>query len=332
MDIEDALAAGWALTIRACRYVAEGAGAYHWIVQDDAGRTWFVTCDDLDTKPWLGSDRDAVFDGLRHAYETAIGLRRAGLSFVVAPVPASSGAAANRIDDRHSVCLFEYVEGTPGEWGQPVGAQARHERIALLAELHRSPPPDCIAVARGLSMPGRAAFETTLGELDHPWEGGPLSDLLRCELTTHRDDIARALERLDDFAGRLIGGRPAAVVTHGEPHPGNLIETGTGVALIDWDTVALDRPERDLWMLDDGRATVATAYRQLTGVEVDCEALAAYRLLWALNDLAAFSLRLRGEHRWDADSRKALEAVCGILRGDEPSPYGLRQPKVMAGP
>jgi spectinomycin phosphotransferase len=31
------------------------------------------------------------------------------------------------------------------------------------------------------------------------------------------------------------------VVTHGEPHPGNLIQTSAGLVLIDWDTVAVAR-------------------------------------------------------------------------------------------
>jgi uncharacterized protein len=43
--------------------------------------------------------------------------------------------------------------------------------------------------------------------------------------------------------------RSATVVTHGEPHPANvMLVTGT-LVLIDWDTVALAVPERDLWMV-----------------------------------------------------------------------------------
>jgi spectinomycin phosphotransferase len=93
--------------------------------------------------------------------------------------------------------------------------------------------------------------------------------------------------------------------------------------LIDWDTVALARPERDVWMIaDSSGAAVIDAYRDLTGVTLDREALVAYRLLWALTDLAAFSLQLRGEHQLDADAERALAAVRSILDGHEPSPYG----------
>jgi hypothetical protein len=92
--------------------------------------------------------------------------------------------------------------------------------------------------------------------------------------------------------------------------------------LVDWDTVAIARPERDLWMIDDVDATAVTAYRELTGITLDPEALVAYRLLWALADLAAFTVQLRGEHERDADAENALAALRGILSGREPSPYG----------
>jgi thiamine kinase-like enzyme len=41
----------------------------------------------------------------------------------------------------------------------------------------------------------------------------------------------------------------AWVVTHGEPHPANVIRTPGGLKLIDWDTVQLAPAERDLWMV-----------------------------------------------------------------------------------
>jgi aminoglycoside phosphotransferase (APT) family kinase protein len=65
----------------------------------------------------------------------------------------------------------------------------------------------------------------------------------------------RELERALPFwpaCGRAAG--PDRVITHGEPHPGNLMVTDRGPVLIGWDTVGLARPERDLWwVLGDPR-------------------------------------------------------------------------------
>ena len=57
-----------------------------------------------------------------------------------------------------------------------------------------------------------------------------------------------------------------AVLTHGEPHPGNTMLTADGWVLIDWDTALAAPPERDLWSLDPGDGSVLDAYARLTGV------------------------------------------------------------------
>ncbi len=320
--IRNVVAGGWGLRIGELRYLPEGGGAYHWIAHTDDARRWFVTCDDLDSKPWLGSDRDSVFEGLLAAYAAAIDLRTAGSSFVAAPIATVSGAPAERLDERHSLSVFEYIDGEPGRWGQPGVSGVRGELVTMLARLHRATPAAGGLVHRALEVPGRARFEETLTELGRPWNGGPLSELARRELAGHLDEVVRWLTELDRFAHGLGDTSAVAVLTHGEPHPGNLIRTGTGLVLVDWDTVALARPERDLWMIVDAAGTVISAYRDLTGVTLDREALAAYRLLWALTDVAAFTRQLRGEHRRDADAEKALAALRSTLGGREPVPYG----------
>jgi spectinomycin phosphotransferase len=94
--------------------------------------------------------------------------------------------------------------------------------------------------------------------------------------------------------------------------------------LVDWDTVAMARPERDLWMLVEVDDRVARTYQQLTGVSLDPELLAAYRRLWATTDLAMFAAQLLTEHADDADTRQALSGIGSILEGDEPQPYFRR--------
>ena len=63
-------------------------------------------------------------------------------------------------------------------------------------------------------------------------------------------------------------------------------------------------------------------YLELTGVSLDRVALAAYWLVWALTDVAAFSVQLRRNHRDDADADRALAGLRSILNGQEPAPYG----------
>jgi spectinomycin phosphotransferase len=321
-QIASVVAAGWGLRFDELRYFPEGGGAYHWIAQA-AGRRWFVTCDDLDTKPWLGSDRESVFGGLLAAYGTAMELRASGLPFVVAPLATAAGAPAERVDERHSVSVFDYTQGEPGRWGQPIERSGRRDLVTMVGRLHRAPPPRRALPRSSLELPGRRSLEAALDDLDRPWDGGPLSEPVRHELAGNLDLIVGWLADLGRYAARLGDGDGHAVLTHGEPHPGNLIRTADGLSLVDWDTVALARPERDMWMLVDGDGSLRAAYRDFTAVELDPDALAAHRLLWALSDAASFTARLRGEHRQDTDANRSLAALRLILQGREPAPYGF---------
>jgi spectinomycin phosphotransferase len=312
----------WGLVFDDFRYFPEGGGAYHWVAHAPNGSRWFVTIDDLDTKPWLGDDRDSVFGGLLTAYRTAMDLEASGCAFVVAPVAGTSGAQATRIDDRHSVSVFKHVDGEPGRWGRLPVRVGLNEVVAMLAELHLQAAARTGVALRGLEIPGRRNLEDGLSDLGTVWDGGPLSEAARRELATHAATVQRWLADLDRFATRIAERGIAPVLTHGEPHPGNLIHTNTGLALVDWDTVAMAPPERDLWMIAAAGDRVLNDYHAMTGINVHTDAVSAYRLLWALADVSAFVVQLRGEHRPDVDARRALEGMRRIFDGREPSPYG----------
>jgi spectinomycin phosphotransferase len=319
---DDAIAAaivrGWNLQMSALQYVPEGGGAYHWIADVDDGRRFFITCDDLAIKPWLGSDCDSVFGGLLDAYGTAIDLSASGSAFVVAPLANVSGDAAERVDERHSVSVFHHVTGEPGRWGQPLEESTLRELVTVLAELHGSVPVRPVA-RRPFAVPRRDELAEALAVVDRRWEGGPFSESARALLTEHRDAIDRMLDDLDHLAKAV----PATdVLTHGEPHPGNLIRTDAGLVMVDWDTVAVAPRERDLWMLDIGDGTLLEMYEDVTGVALDRDALVAFRLLWAVSDLASFVALLHGEHEATVDARRSLTAMRMILEHEEPWPHG----------
>ena len=63
--------------------------------------------------------------------------------------------------------------------------------------------------------------------------------------------------------------------------------------LVDWDTVGLAPPERDLWMVASETGDELRRYTELTGRPVDPTALGLYRLRWALDDISCFVRDLR---------------------------------------
>jgi len=304
-DLRLVLAEGWRIDAAALRYAAVGAGSYHWAVRDVAGRRWFVTADDLDDKAWLGDNRPAVMAGLRSRMDTALALRRdAGLEFVVAPVPGCGGATVRPVGPRHAVAVFPFLTGTPGRWGEVLPAAERAVLVDMLAALHQSAPAGAQMAPIGLAR--REELEAALRDLGQPWRAGPFAEPARALLGGVEAQVRSLLEVFERQAGRLRTSE--FVITHGEPHPGNVMRVGRRRMLIDWDTVGLGPPERDLWMVVS-QAGESRRYADLTGREVDQARLALYRLRWALDDICAFVGQLRTEHDHTADSEHAWMAL-----------------------
>jgi spectinomycin phosphotransferase len=308
-ELGRALDQGWNLRPDELRYAPVGAGSYHWIARDHRGDRWFVTVDDLDDKSWLGRTRPEALAGLRAALDTARALRdRAGLGFVVAPEPAGDGAALRPVNPRYAVAVYALIEGSSGEFGQPLAPADQGELLDLLAALHQVTPPPSAPVAR----PALAQCEvlaSALNELGEPWSGGPFAEPARALLSDAAGPIRDLLATFDRLLPRLTAA-PHQVVTHGEPHPGNLMRTGDGLRLIDWDTVGLALPERDLWsVLAAADGDAARRYTQATGHPVDPDALRFYRIRWALDDIAAFTAQLRARHGHTDDAEAGWQAL-----------------------
>jgi len=321
--VRDALALAWRLEATGLRYAAVGGGAFHWTAECAGAGLRFLTCDDLDNKQWIGfgRDRDVVFENLTSAYRAAMSLRSAGNLFVVAPTPTTTGSPTWRLDEQHSLAVFEFVDGRQGQWGEPLARRHHHELVEALVALHRATPIVSGLRRRVLEVPGRDELDDALLHLDQPWSGGPLSEAVREELSRGSDAVRALFDELDNLTRALDHERPL-VVTHGEPHPGNVIYTATGPAFIDWDTVALAPPERDLWMLAEIDSGLLATYERATGTSVDSRALRAWPLVWALSDLAAFTALLRGAHEEHTDTKRSLVALRQIITGSEPKPYG----------
>jgi hypothetical protein len=81
-----------------------------------------------------------------------------------------------------------------------------------------------------------------------------------------------------------------------------------GRFLVDWDTVALAPPERDLWMVIDG-GDAANIYTRATGTQPNDAALDFFRLTWDLKDFAEYLSVLRAPHTENADTVRQ----CGSL-------------------
>jgi spectinomycin phosphotransferase len=294
----------WGLAPGRLCHLPVGFGDHHWELTDAAGGRWFVTVAEL-AGGWRGTGPGAGYADLRASMETVTALGRAGLEFAVAPVPAAGGQALARLGDGHAVTVFPYLDGASGDFGDEMPERDRLALIAILARLHGATPlARRTARARDPSPASRPALEAALGELGQPWSGGPYSAPARQLLARHAARVGRALARFDELARAAAGGGPA-VITHGEPHPGNILRSAGRLLLIDWDTAGLALPERDLWMAAGDDASAAGRYAELTGRRVSGAAMDLYRLRWSLDGIALFVHDFRDPHGQDEDTELA---------------------------
>jgi spectinomycin phosphotransferase len=299
-DVAAALACQWPLSVQELSYLPVGFGGYHWLAVDQSGSRWFVTVSDL-AAPWVPD--------LQVAMQAAAWLAaEAGLGFVVAPVPTSEGLVVGSLNSRHALTLFPYLDAAPSSFDDPIDDGNRDAIIDLLAALHTAAPSSIQLPSRPLELANRQTVEQALASLDIPWTGGPYAEPGRELLALYEGPLRQALARFDGLLGRVRKAGGPYVITHGEPHPGNLLRTPAGLRLVDWDMIALARPERDLWWVISGDRDAAR-YARRTGWAVNRDALALYRLRWGLDDVAEFLSEIRSPHQDTADTLTSWTAL-----------------------
>ncbi len=303
---------GWGIDADNVTHAAVGFGSHHWVVES-AGRRWFVTVDSVEAGP-CADDGPPRRVRLGAALATARLLRDLGLHFVVAPVPTSTGDLLIPVGGSYVAALYPYIEGAALDWGPYPDAASRTAVLDHLIALHTAPRRARHAVlADDLSIPCRDRFDEAASATAAPWTGGPFAEAARRLLYDRSEVVARALARYDRLASAAMSGIDRYVVTHGEPHRGNTIVTDDGVVLIDWDTVLLAPPERDLWWLAREDRDLIGRYVDRTGVMIDPDALDLHRRRWDLTDITLFTVHLYGQHEDDEDSRTVWDAYADAL-------------------
>ena len=307
-EVAAALIWGWDLDVEDLSHATVGFGSHHWWVRDATGRAWFATADDLRTRRRHGEPLDAPFARLRGALATAAALHNAGLRWVVAPVRADDGVVVHRIHDHYALALHPKVDGTTFRWGPYEDDAHRRAVVDRLVELHAVPGCREAVGTDDLAVPLGDELRETIADPGARWSAGPFASDAWDLVTRHGAHVLALLDRHDDL---VAGADPTRfVLTHGEPHRANTVVTeGEGVVLVDWDTVLLGPPERDLWRIVGEEAGVRGDYEARTGTALDDRLLAAYDLGWDLADIAGFVRDLRHPHDDDEDSRTAWQGL-----------------------
>ncbi|MFF8504169.1 phosphotransferase family protein [Streptomyces anulatus] len=314
-DIDETVLAAtlgaWGIEPVTLAHAPVGFGDHHWVAAEAEGRRTFVTVADLAHKSHCGRDAAEAWTGLSRAMNTAATLESAlGEAALVAPLRTGAGETLLRLTDRYAVSVFPYVDAPTGQFGQALAPGARRGLVERLAQLHSTQPP-LTTPAHQPGLPGRPVIEEALTDPQRfRSDSGPYAQRCQALLTTNNAALRAALEQFDNGTTRLASDEStaAAVVTHGEPHAGNILDPGGRTLLVDWDTVALAPPERDLWLATDAPEDLSR-YAELTGHHPDPDLLAYYELRWALDDVAAALDIFGARHPDTADTRQAWDGL-----------------------
>lgn len=293
----------WRIELTSLEYAPVGFGDHHWIARGDAGRKWFVTVADLDAK--RGHGAHVAFRHLRAAMDTAVALREQGrLDFVVAPLRTAGGDTVHPLGPRYAVSVFPFLDRITDHVERSWNARERGAVLDLLAELHRQAPPPSVPVLDP-ALPLRGLLDSALDDAVR-WASGPFAEPARGLIRAHAPAVRRRLAEFDRLVDGVGGNVP--VVTHGEPHPGNLLWRRGRHVLVDWDTVGLAPPERDLWSVAETPEDL-DRYAEAAGRPADASALALYRLRWDLEETSLFIDWFRVPHERSADTEEAWYAL-----------------------
>lgn len=325
-----ALATGWGFDAVQLDYQAVGFGSHHWKATAASGEAWFVTVDDLQQKKRDGDDTsDAVFERLVQAFTTVRALQDdARLDFTLPPLNDRSGGVIERLGTRYSMVVHPFLDGPNlGEHGEYRSAAERFAVLELLIELHAATDvASRHAAIDDLALPHREDFREALSQVSSAWNAGPYGERARALLAANGQSLHTLLVVYKRLATAVGKHRDRMVITHGEPHAGNVLDFEGRYWLIDWDTARVAAPERDLWDLDPGDGSIIEAYTSATGVAAIPEALSLYRLWFDLDEIGGYLKAFRQPHHDDADAAESWNNLMHYLQPE------VRWPSLLAGP
>jgi spectinomycin phosphotransferase/16S rRNA (guanine(1405)-N(7))-methyltransferase len=177
-----------------------------------------------------------------------------------------------------------------------------------------------------LAVPHRHEIPAALDALAGAWDEGPYGERGRSLLDQHAGDLERIVAAYDGLADSVRELSDRAVLTHGEPHGGNVLVVEGQRLLIDWDTALLAVAERDLWDLDPGDGSVFDAYERATGIAPSAAALDLYRLWYDLAEIGQYLGELRRPHADTADMAESWKNLQHYLRPAERWPHLVGRP------
>lgn len=298
------LADRWGINPAGVEYLPVGGGGHHWRVTGEDSSRWFITANGLLARGhWLEPEGDAVFERTARAFET---VRDLGLDFALPAVPDRTGSVLYRVHREWALSIYPYLDAVT------IAAEPSRRVVAgYIGRLHALSPPAGVPRWRP-DLPQRQHLEAAIADQARAagWATGPYGEPARALLLTRHAMVVELLDHYDQLVTAATEEPGRWVLTHGEPHAGNTLHTADGTTLlIDWDTLAIAPPERDLWqLLEPHDSSIWDAYSTASDSSCDRprpEYMELFPLWWRLAEIGSHIRRFHAPHADSADDATA---------------------------
>lgn len=286
-DVLDQVWAHWLPGVERLTHLPVGFGAWHWQAWAAGRPVLFVTLDQLDTRHTARS--------LEDAYRAAAAFAARDLEFVHANRPTVLGRCTVPLGS-DQLSATPWLEGHTGDGTIP-DAESAKVTADMLRRLHQQVAPPSIPRWRPLVHP---AFASRLADrTSHAWTLGPYGERARTAL---RERLPEITKWTSDYLALAAETEPARwVPTHGEPHTRNQVVTAEGTRLVDWESVKLAPPERDLrYLVEQGWSELCDA---------DPRMVEMFDLEWRLDEISQYADWFEGPHSGTESDGVAIEGL-----------------------
>ena len=121
-----------------------------------------------------------------------------------------------------------------GEHGEYTTASERFAVLELLIDLHAATDVAARhADIDDLALPHREDFRAALAQVSSPWDAGPYGERARDLLSANEHSLRTLMAVYERLATEVGSRQNRVVLTHGEPHAGNVLNVNGRYLLID---------------------------------------------------------------------------------------------------
>lgn len=225
------------------------------------------------------------------------------------PIPILTKDGEAKCEDEHGIyLLYEYINGETIDSKEltieQIGQLA--DIMAILHSYSNEIPVSTSAIREDYNLPFLYQLQNILSE-----SHSDIPDDVKALLDKNRQYILKVIEKVRKLSETLRLSKLRMVLCHTDIHPWNLMQTGYGLILIDWEGLKLATPEADLALLSEEPyyEKFLESYRKNIGndIEIHPDIIRFYKLRRKLEDVWEFLEQLIYDEQETKERMKTLK-------------------------